>query len=58
MLEQVAEEAVGVAFVHRQGGFRAGTEDAGGQGLGEGGDVGFVCGGEVDEAGEVGCYRV
>lgn len=47
-----------MALVHGEGGFGAGAEDAGGEGLGEGGDVGFVGGGEVDEAGEVGCYGV
>ena len=42
VVEEVADEAVAVALVHRESGFDAGAEDAGCQCLREGGDEGFV----------------
>lgn len=47
-----------MALVHREAAFDAWPEDAGGEVVGEGGDEGFVGGGELDEAGEVGCDGV
>ena len=58
MIEEVAYEAVGVTLVHGERGFGTGTKDTGCEGLGEGGNVGFVCRGKLDEAGEVGGDRV
>jgi len=48
VLEEVADEAVAVAFVHCQTAFYAWTEDAGSEVMGECGYEGFVCGGEFD----------
>jgi len=53
VVEEIADQAVAVTFVHRQAAFDARAEDAGGEVVGEGGDVCFVGGGELDEAGKV-----
>lgn len=54
MVEKVADEAIGVALMEGKGGVGTGAKDAGGEIVGEGGDIGFVGGGELNEAGEVG----
>ena len=56
--EEVANQAVGVAFVHGEVGVEARAEDAGCEVVSEGGDEVFVGGGEFDEAGEMGGYGV
>ena len=48
VIEEVADQAVCVAFVHGERVFDAGTQDAGGQSLRQGGDEGLVGGGELD----------
>ena len=53
VVEEIAHQAIGVALMHGEGVFDAGTQDAGREGLREGGDEGFVRGGKFDEAGEV-----
>ena len=58
MGEEVADEAVGMAFVHSERGVCAGAKDAGGKGLGERGDVLFCCRGEFDKTGKVGGYCI
>ena len=47
-----------MAFVHGETALRAGSKDAWCESLSEGCDVGFIGGGEVDEAGEVRCDSV
>jgi len=56
--EEVADEAVGMAFVHCEWGVVARAEDARGEVVGEGYDEGFVGGGEFYKAGEVGGHGV
>ena len=56
MCEEVANETVGVLLVHCEGVFETRTKNAWCEGLGESGDVCFICGGELDEAGEV-CHE-
>ena len=56
--EEVAKEAVAVLFVHREGCFLLRTEDARGEGVGEGRDVGFVGRGKLNEPAEVCGYGI
>lgn len=52
--EEVADEAVGVAFVLGQRGLDARAQDAVGKTVGEAGNEGFVSGGELNQTREVG----
>lgn len=54
MVEEIADEPVGVAVFEGKGVFGTRTEDARCEGMGEAGDVFFVGGGEIDEASEMG----
>jgi len=56
--EEVADEAVGMAFMHGEWGVVARAEDAWGEVVGEGCNEGFVGGSEFYEAGEVRGYSV
>lgn len=58
MGEEIANEAVRMAFMHCDWGVIARAEDARGYVVGEGYNEGFVSGGKFDEAGEVGGYGV
>ena len=58
MGEEVADKAIGVALVHGEGRVCTGAKDTKGEGLGKGGNELFCCGGEFDEAGEVGGYCI
>lgn len=58
VVEEIADQTVGMAVVEGEGVFRAGAEDTGGEGVREVGDVVVCGGGEVDETGEVGGYGV
>lgn len=55
MVEEVANESVGVFLVHRHCCVGAGTENTGSYIGGESGDEGFICRGKFDETGEVSC---
>lgn len=54
VVEEVADQPIAVPFVRCQATFDARAEDTKGEVVGEGGDEGFVGGGKLDEAGEVG----
>lgn len=56
--EEVANEAVIVAFVHGQGGFYAGTKNTRGENLAERRNEGFVGRSQLDETREVCRYCV
>ena len=53
MVEEVANEAVAVTFVHGQRVVCAGTEDAWSEILSQRGDKGLISRGELNKAGEV-----
>jgi len=56
--EEIADEAVGMAFVHCEWGVIARAEDARGDVVGEGYNEGFVGGGKFYQAGEMRGYGV
>lgn len=58
VVEEVADESIGMFFVHCYGCVSAGTEDAGGYVGSESGDEGFVCRGEFNETCEMSCQSV
>lgn len=56
--EKVTNEAVIMAFVHRQRGFYAGTKNTRGKNLGEQRNEGFVGRSQFNETGKMCCYCV